>query len=92
MLGQVLWNSVCFCFYDAVAHFNNGSKAVISIMNELGIVSRKYFLEGMKETDNERIAKGNLKSKEGTKKRRKVLRGQKKVTNDQTKRKGKYNL
>ena len=47
----------------------------------------KYFLEGMKETDKERIAKGNFKRKERTNKRRKVLRGQKNVTGDQTKEK-----
>ena len=48
------------------------------------MVPGKYFLEGMKKTDKERIAKGNFKSKEGTNKKRKVLRGQKKVTDDQT--------
>ena len=80
MLGQVLRNShsVCFCFYDAVAHFNIGSKVAISIRNELGVVPGTYFLEGMKETDKERKAKGNFKSKEGTNKRRTVHRGQKK--------------
>ena len=39
----------------------------------------------MEETDKKRIAKGNFKSKEGTNRRRKVLRGQTKVTGDQTK-------
>ena len=87
MLGQVLRNSVCFCFYDAVAYLNIGSKAAISIMNELGMVPGQYFLEGMKESDKERMAKGNFKSKGGTNKRRKVLRGQNKVTGDQTKEK-----
>ena len=59
-----------FGVYDAVAHFNIGSKAAVSIMDELGMVPGKYFLEGMKEIDKKRIAKGNFKNKEGTKKRR----------------------
>ena len=58
----MLRNSVCF--YDAVAHFNIGSKAAVSIINKLGMVPGNYFLEGMKETDKERIAKGNFKNKE----------------------------
>ena len=60
-----------FGVYDAVAHFNIGSKAAVSIMDELGMVPRKYFLKGMKEIDLERIAKGIVKSKEGTKKEEK---------------------
>ena len=39
----------------------------------------------MEETDKERMAKGNFKSKEGTNRRRKFLRGHNKVTGDQTK-------
>ena len=65
----MLRNSVCF--YDAVAHFNIGSKAAVSIINKLGMVPGNYFLEGMKETDKERIAKGNFKNKEGTNKKKK---------------------
>ena len=51
------------------------------------MVPGKYFLQGMKVTDKERIAKGNFMSKEATNKRRKVLRGQKKMTDHQTKEK-----
>ena len=35
------------------------------------MVPGNYFLEGMKETDKERIAKGNFKNKEGTNKKKK---------------------
>ena len=40
-------------------------------MNVLDMVTRMYFLEGIKETDKETIVKGNFKSKEGTKKEKK---------------------
>ena len=35
------------------------------------MVPGNYFLEGMKETDKERMAKGNFKNKEGTNKKKK---------------------
>ena len=48
------------------------------------MVPGKYFLEGMKKSDKKRIAKENFQSKEGSNKRKKVLRCQKKVTDGQS--------
>lgn len=47
-----------------------------------------YFVEGMKDSNKERIAKGNSKAQATTKLRRKVLRGLKKRKDDKLKEEG----
>ncbi|GFU99585.1 hypothetical protein TNCV_4083061 [Trichonephila clavipes] len=42
--------------YIAVVQFNNGFQGLISILNEMGIVSGYYTIRGQKIFDNERIA------------------------------------
>ncbi|GFX33321.1 uncharacterized protein TNCV_811831 [Trichonephila clavipes] len=42
--------------YIAVVQFNNGFQGLISILNEMGIVSGYYTVRGQKPFDNERIA------------------------------------
>lgn len=76
-----------FGVYDAVAHFNIGSKAAINICNELGLVSGQFFEEGVKKADEKRVKKADHRNKAEIKKRRKVLRGRKKKKEDKTKEK-----
>ena len=68
-----------FGAYDAVAHFNIGSKAATKIFNELGLVAGKFFENG--------VGKAEHRNTPDVKKRRKVLRGQKKKKEDNTKEK-----
>ncbi|GFV63197.1 uncharacterized protein TNCV_2077291 [Trichonephila clavipes] len=42
--------------YIAVVQFNNGFQGLISMLNEMGIVSGYYTIQGQKIFDNERIA------------------------------------
>ena len=46
-----------FGAYDAVAHFNIGSKAATKIFNELGLVLGKFFENGVGKADKRRIRK-----------------------------------
>ena len=65
-----------------MAHFNIGTKAAENVLKELGIEPGIHFLEGMKKINKERIAKANFRNKEETRKRRKILRGNKKAKDD----------
>jgi hypothetical protein len=71
--------------YDAVAHFNIGSKTSVQILKELGMVPGLYFEEGIKKADKQRVAKANHKNKAEIKKQRKVTRGLKKRKDDKIK-------
>ena len=68
--------------YDAVSHFNVGAKAVINVLNKLGIKPGSYTEDACKDTDKLRVSKANYKAKEINKKRRKVIRGRKKKKED----------
>ena len=62
----------------AVAHFNMGSRAATCIMLELDLEPGYFFEKGNKKVDEVRIGKDNHREKAAVKKKRKVLRGQKK--------------
>ena len=76
-----------FGAYDAVAPFNIGSKAATKIFNELGLVPGKFFENGVGKADKSHIRKAEHRNTPDVKKRRKVLRGQKKKKGDNTKEK-----
>ena len=76
-----------FGVYDAVAHFNIGAEAAVSIFKELNLDPGKYFLKGMRKINNEQIAKADFKAKEVNKKQRKNMRGLKKKKGDKLKQK-----
>ena len=63
---------------DALAHFNMGSGTAAKIMEELGLEPGYYFQQGTRKADEQRVAKADHRAKAVVKKRRKVLRGQKK--------------
>jgi len=70
--------------YDAVAHYNVGSNAAADILSELGLVPGHFFEEGVKNADTKRVKKADHRHNPEIKKRRKVLRGQKKKKEDKT--------
>ena len=76
-----------FGAYDAVAHFNIGSKAARKIFNELGLVPGQFFQNGVGQADKRWIMKAEHSKTPAVKKRKKVLRGQKKKREDSTKEK-----
>jgi len=71
--------------YDAVAHFNIGSTTVLKLLQGLGISPGKYTQAGCKRQDETRVQLAQYKSQVATKKKRKVLRGNKKRKNDKNK-------
>ena len=92
-LNGMIWNRLpktvfvgasvlSFGVYDAVAHFNIGTKAAENVLKELGMEPGRFFLAGMKKINKERIAKANFRNKKETRKRRKILRGSKKAKDD----------
>lgn len=70
--------------YDAVAHFNIGCQAAVNVLLELGLEPGEFCLEAFRIADNLRIQKGNVKASETSKKRRKILRAQRKRKGDKT--------
>lgn len=64
--------------YDAGAHFNIGHKAAVNIFHELGLVPGQIFEESIFNANNMRVKKAEHRNTPVVKKRRKVLRGQKK--------------
>lgn len=68
--------------YDAVAHFNIGCQAAVNILRELDIEPGEFCLEAFRIADNLRIQKGNVKASQTSKKRRKILRAQRKQKGD----------
>ena len=53
--------------YDAVAHFNIGSKATIKVFEALGVKPGSFCYAGVNETDRLRIKKANYKSEDKNK-------------------------
>ena len=68
--------------YDAVAHFNMGSRAADEILKQDGLVPGHYFEEGVCKADKKRVKKADHRAKPDVKKRRKVVRGLKKKRED----------
>ena len=64
--------------YDAISHFNIGTRAVLLLLEALNINPGKYTEDGCKSLDQDRILGAEYKETEVRKRRRKVLRGQKK--------------
>ncbi|GFX33682.1 uncharacterized protein TNCV_1933491 [Trichonephila clavipes] len=67
--------------YIAVVQFNNGFQGLISILNEMGIVSGYYTIRGQKIFDNERIADSKRHSLPTAKTCRRKLRAIRKKRN-----------
>lgn len=65
--------------YDAVSHFNMGSKAIIDLLNLLNITPGKYTEAACQLEDKSRVSLAEYKSTSKVKKRRKVIRGLKKT-------------
>ena len=68
--------------YDAIAHFNMGSRASVDILQQDGLVPCYSFEEGICKADKKRAKKADHRAKPGVKKSRKVVRGQKKKRED----------
>ena len=64
--------------YDAVAHFNIGTKATVKVLQTLGISPGTFCVAGLQQADNLRVQKSNYKVDDKNKTRRKVLRGKRK--------------
>ena len=71
--------------YDAVAHFNIGSRAAVKISKEQGCIPGYFFEMGMRKANQKCVKKANHQATPEVKKRRKVPRGQKKKTEDKNK-------
>ena len=71
-----------FGVYDAVAHFNIGRKATILIFEKLNMVPGRYTLKGCATLNKKRLFHAEYKNKESSRKRRKIIRGQKKSKDD----------
>ena len=74
-----------FGAYDAVAHFNIGNKAAMNILSQLGLVPGQYFEQNMLKADKQRVKKAEQRNTPAIRKRRKILRGQKKKKDDKNK-------
>lgn len=71
--------------YDAVAYINIGTSAVLKLFDALGIPPRKFTEAGCRQQDQAHVHLTQGKSKGDTKRRRKVLRGQRKRKDDKRK-------
>ena len=71
--------------YDAVAHFNIGATAATEVLKEEGCTPGYFFEIGMSKANQKPVKKANHQATPEVKKRRKVLRGQKKKKEDKNK-------
>ena len=71
--------------YDAVAYFNMGTSAALKLFDALGIPPGKCTEAGCQQLDQTRVHLAQRKSQGDTKRRRKVLRGQRKKKDDKRK-------
>ncbi|XP_032238287.2 uncharacterized protein LOC5512949 [Nematostella vectensis] len=71
--------------YDAVCHFNMGYSSVLRLLEALKIPAGKYTEAGCGLEDTSRVRLAEYKSKEASKRRRKVLRGKRKKKEDKKK-------
>ena len=67
-----------FGLFDAVSHFNIGTRTVLLLLKALKISPGKYTEEGCRRLDLDRIRGAEYKESDERKKRRKVPRGQRK--------------
>jgi hypothetical protein len=74
-----------FGLYDAVVNFNIGRKASVLLYEKLGLRPRKYLIDGCNYKNRKRLYHAEYKLQEPMKKRRKVIRGQKKQKQDKHK-------
>jgi hypothetical protein len=58
--------------YDAVAHFNIGSRASVDILQQDGLVLGYYFEDGVCKADKRYVKKADHRATPDVKKRRKV--------------------
>jgi len=68
--------------YDAVSHFNIGSKAALEIFKEVGVSPGKYALKGSSLINMKRVSRGTYQAKPATRQHRKIKRGLKKSKQD----------
>jgi hypothetical protein len=54
--------------YDAVAHFNMGSRASVDILQQDGLVLGYYFEEGVCKSDKKHVKKADHRAKPGCQK------------------------
>ena len=71
--------------YDAVAHFNVGSKAAVLVFEKLGMRPGMHMMQGCATKNAKRISKAKRQSAETIKKRRRILRASKKHSLDKNK-------
>ena len=71
-----------FGLYDAVAIFNMGRQATLSIIEKMSISPGKYTIEGCSKMNEMRLYNAQYKNKDVSKKTRKVIRGRKKSKTD----------
>ena len=71
-----------FGTYDAVAHFNIGKKSSILIFENLGMIPGRYMTKGCSTINRKRLYFANKKSDEVVRKRRMIIRAQKKSKMD----------
>ena len=64
--------------YDAVAYSNMGTSAVLKLFDALGIPPGTFTAAGCQQQDQTRVHLAERKSQGDTKRRRKVLRGERK--------------
>ena len=64
--------------YDTVAYFNMGTSDVLRLFDALGIPPGKFTAAGFQQQDQTRVHLTQRKSQGDTKRRRKMLRGQRK--------------
>ena len=68
--------------YDAVAHFNIGTKAVLKIYERLGLDPGSFTVDGCSQANRSRLKKAGRKNLIKTKTQRKIVRGMKKNKSD----------
>ena len=71
--------------YDAVAHFNMGTSAVLKLFDALGIPPGKFTEAGCQQQNKTCVHLAQRNSQGDTKRRRKVLRDERKRKDDKTK-------
>ena len=62
--------------YDALAHFNIGSKAAVMTFEKLDMIPGKYCVRGCSDINASRIRRSVYKGTAQARKRRKIIRGQ----------------
>ena len=66
----------------AIAHFNDGSSAIMNLTEEIGIDPRRFCKRSRKALDSSRICHSIVKSSDKAKTRRKAIRNGKKGFSD----------